>query len=139
MPSISQDEPLSVNSRLHDVGNGVSVDAARVHDERGVLQDEIIVDDAVVRDEKSDVSRSQHLGRERARRHGRQVRPAPHLRGHGHVGVVIADDRAQHQELVDHLERGALPRVIDVLLVGKPEDEDLRALDRPAAIVERRL
>ena len=47
----------SVSSRLHDVGDRDPVDAARVHDERGVLQDEIVVDDAVVRDEQSDVSR----------------------------------------------------------------------------------
>ncbi len=52
---------------------------------------------------------------------------------------MVADVGSQFQEIVNHLERRALPRVIDVLLVGEPEDEDLGALHRPPAIVQRLL
>jgi hypothetical protein len=49
---------------------------------------------------------------------------------------VVADVGTQLQELMNHLEGRAFPRIIDVLLVGETEDQNLGALHRPATLVQ---
>src|SRR5215510_4401779 len=53
------------------------------------------------------------------------------------VGIMVLDQRAVLLEQGDHPQRGALPDVVDVLLVSGADDEQARAVYTLAPEVER--
>ena len=56
-----------------------------------------------------------------------------HLRA---VRIVVADLRPLLAEQLNQADGGALAQVVDVLLVGQPEDQHLRSLERLALLVQ---
>ncbi len=55
----------------------------------------------------------------------------------GDVSVVVGHLSAPPPEKLNYVERRGLPDVINVALVSNPAHENLRALHRPAPVVER--
>ncbi len=104
---------------------------AGIDEQRGLLGDRDPVIDAVIGDDCDAIGRG--YGRVEIGLGAEAHAVVAELRD---VGIVIADVGALVLEQLDDVKRGRLADVVDILLVGDPEQEDAAPLERLAGQVE---
>src|SRR5690606_31677283 len=105
---------------------------ARVDHDGGVLSNPGIIEAGVVGHDDDRIRRADGLLGER---HRLQVDTlAVEVR---HVRVVIADVRTALLQQADDVQRGAFTQVVNVALVRRAQNQDVRAVDRLTHLVER--
>src|SRR5579872_7471654 len=114
--------------RVFDLGGGVP----RVDDHIRVVDNELIIDRAVVGDDKDSVGPL-----ELRRRQGNAHPLVPFLAEARNEWVVVRDGCPAAFEQANDIEGRAFANVIDILLVRHPDDEDATAIDRLARVIER--
>src|SRR5436309_1910809 len=107
-------------------------DVTRIDGSASMPLDELIIDRAVVGDDHDAVGAAQNIGVEGHGREGNAV-----LFQRRHVGIVVGNLRTPLLQQPDHVQRGTLADVVDVLLVGDADQQHAAAAHRFTLLVQR--